>query len=161
MVGIPYDDVDTWRGPYPPEVLAEQFDQVAKGWGLGLEQLRRAVSQAPPAQREATTAELRFAQTAALLFESAANQVRFVLHRDAESLEGAHAEAHRAAIVRIARREMEMAKELFGLAREDSRIGFEAANHYFFLPIDLMEKVVNCEYVINRCQESRHQGHAR
>ena len=34
------------------------------------------------------------------------------------------------------------------LAKEDSRIGFEASNQYHYLPLDLVEKVVNCEYVL-------------
>ena len=32
----------------------------------------------------------------------------------------------------------------------DSRIGFEASNHYYYSLNDLIEKMVNCENVIDR-----------
>ena len=35
MTGIPYDDLKAWRGPYPAEVFAAQFEKVAQGWQLG------------------------------------------------------------------------------------------------------------------------------
>lgn len=31
----------------------------------------------------------------------------------------------------------------------DSRIGFEATNQYYYLPQDLVEKVVNCEVILS------------
>ena len=27
------------------------------------------------------------------------------------------------------------------------RVGYEAANHYFYVPLDLVEKVINCEHI--------------
>ena len=47
----------------------------------------------------------------------------------------------------ITEEELRLAVELFSLARADSRIGFEAANQYFYLPVDLMEKAVNCDFI--------------
>ena len=43
--------------------------------------------------------------------------------------------------------ETDAAVALYQLAKEDSRIGYEASNHYFYVPLDLVEKVVNCEYL--------------
>ena len=43
--------------------------------------------------------------------------------------------------------EINLAKELFAITRRDSRIGFEASNQYYYVPQDLMEKVINCEFV--------------
>jgi len=34
------------------------------------------------------------------------------------------------------------------LSRRDSRIGFEASNHYYYFPLDFVEKVINCEYIL-------------
>ena len=61
-------------------------------------------------------------------------------------------EARIDAIKRIAADEIENAKRLFGLTREDLRIGFEASNHYYYLPLDLVEKVVNCEHILKTCR---------
>ncbi|HCF94668.1 MAG TPA: hypothetical protein DEW46_06380, partial [Verrucomicrobia bacterium] len=44
--------------------------------------------------------------------------------------------------------EIEVAKTLWSQARADSRIGYEASNHYFYLPIDLVEKVLNCQHLL-------------
>ena len=33
--GYPYDDLTQWRGPYPAETLATQFEKVAAGWRSG------------------------------------------------------------------------------------------------------------------------------
>ena len=81
MWGLPYDDVNGWRGPYPAEVLAAQFEKIAQGWQPGLEELRRAVEAAPEAQRAEVRADLQFAQAAAIQFQSVSNQTRFVSAR--------------------------------------------------------------------------------
>ena len=56
----------------------------------------------------------------------------------------------RSALIRAVEDEIVVAKELFVLARQDSRIGFEASNHYYYVPQDLVEKVVNCQDVLDR-----------
>ena len=43
--------------------------------------------------------------------------------------------------------EISNARELYALAKNDSRIGFEASNHYFYVPLDLAEKVINCHWI--------------
>jgi hypothetical protein len=50
---------------------------------------------------------------------------------------------------RIVRDEIAVAREAFELARADSRLGFEAATQYFYLPADLAEKVINCRYLLD------------
>ena len=35
------------------------------------------------------------------------------------------------------------------LQRLDSRLGFEASNHYFFVPVDLAEKMLNCQDLLD------------
>jgi hypothetical protein len=42
-----------------------------------------------------------------------------------------------------------LARELFTLASQDSRIGFEASNHYYYVPLDLVEKVINCRALLD------------
>jgi hypothetical protein len=44
--------------------------------------------------------------------------------------------------------EMVLARQLFTLAAEDSRIGFEPSCQYFYLPLDLVEKVINCRWLL-------------
>jgi hypothetical protein len=41
------------------------------------------------------------------------------------------------------------------VAAADSRLGYEPSNHYFYVPLDLMEKVVNCEHVRSQLQPNK------
>ena len=50
-------------------------------------------------------------------------------------------------MARIARSEARLARALDDLALDDSRIGFESSNQYYYMPLDLVEKVVNCESI--------------
>ena len=154
MVGFPYDDVDGWRGPYPADVLATQFAKVASGWQRGLPPLSEAVRHTPPDRRAEAEAQLRFARAAWLHFRAVANQVRFTIARNAlPAKEKAPDGKRRAALIttmrRAARDEIDVAREVFRLAKQDSRIAYEASNHYYYLPIDLVEKVINCRYVLD------------
>ena len=111
-----------------------QWRKVADGWAGGLAALDHARTVAPAPALEA---EWRVAEAAGLHFRSVANQVEFVLVR-----------GHDAARTReLLADEEALARRLFDLADADSRIGFEATNHYFYRPLDLVEKVVNCRHL--------------
>jgi len=153
MWGLPYDDLNGWRGPYPPEIFADQFEKMAAGWRTGIAELQMAVEKTPPDRRTDAQTDLRFAQAAGIHFQSVANQARFVLARDALAKLPATAPAQegqrlRAKIQRRLESEITLARDLHALAREDSRIGFEPSCHYFYLPLDLVEKVVNCRWLL-------------
>ncbi len=150
MVGIPYDDVDGWRGPYSPAVLAEQFEKVAAGWAEGLEHFDKAVEASTGENRELARADSRIAQAAYLHFASVANQTRFVIARDELHQPDLSPQRRRALQMHIGRlldEESSLARRLFAITQQDSRIGFEASNHYFYVPLDLVEKVINCEFL--------------
>ena len=150
MVGIPYDDLEGWRGPYPPEILAEQFEKVATTWEAGLEHFEQAVEAAPDDKRATAESDLGLARAAYLHFASVGNQIRFVLARDAlrqPDLSSNDKQKLRKQIHQLLEQEITLACELFTLVQKDSRIGFEASNHYFYVPLDLMEKVINCDFL--------------
>lgn len=142
MTGIPYDDLKSWRGPYPPETFITQFDRLAKGWQQGIDHLARAVADAPQPNRSAAQADLRLARATHAIFRSVRNQARFVLLRN-------HPKSNAPALVALLNDEMSAAESLYHLAKDDSRIGFEAANQYFFVPNDLLEKLVQCQFLKN------------
>ena len=54
----------------------------------------------------------------------------------------------------IAEAEIELAQRQYMIARHDSTIGYEASNHYYYRPLDLLEKVLNCREVIDRLRQS-------
>jgi hypothetical protein len=55
---------------------------------------------------------------------------------------------------KIAEWEIELAKRQYFLARQDSTIAYEASNHYYYRPLDLVEKVINCRHAISLLEES-------
>jgi len=156
MTGFPYDDLDTWRAIYPPEVFAGQLEKVAEGSDRALAALKAAVaadrSHRTPTQQQALAEELSAAEAAAIHFRTTANQARFVMARAA--LLAAHsaeeAQPHIETLERLLRSEMALARRLHELQGRDSRLGFEASNHYFYVSVDLAEKVLNCQDLLER-----------
>ena len=108
----------------------------------------------PPNRRAENQAELRLARAADLHFQTVANQARFVMARDTLAdtrhplLAGGTPPAGRSRCGGIAGSEIALARELFTLTRQDSRIGFEPSCQYFYLPLDLVEKVINCRWIL-------------
>jgi hypothetical protein len=151
MTGIAYDDLQAWRGPYEPEVFAGQFAKVAEAWRPGLDELGQAVSSTPANLAGDARAELCFARAAYWHFLSVANQARFTAARSALSA-ASNTPSQRLALVSAMKQaiaaELQAAGALWRVARENSCIGYEAANQYFYLPIDLLEKVVSCQYLM-------------
>ncbi|HEX2748831.1 MAG TPA: hypothetical protein VHM91_12575, partial [Verrucomicrobiales bacterium] len=80
--------------------------------------------------------EVRFAEACAIHWGSAATQARYIMARDAGG--------DRRLFVR---QEKDAARQLHALQSEDSRIGFEASNQYYYVPLDLVEKVIHCRWL--------------
>ena len=43
--------------------------------------------------------------------------------------------------------EREVTEWLLPIVRNDATIGYESSNHYFYIPQDLVEKLINLHYV--------------
>ena len=69
-------------------------------------------------------------------YKSTLNQIDFVMKRR-ENL----------SCKEIYQDEISLAVTEWNIMRNDSRIGYEASNHYYFTFNDLMEKVINCAYL--------------
>lgn len=156
MVGFAYDDLAAWRSIYPAPVFIAQMQKVAEGFSKGANYLREACAQsskqAQPEQRNALMAEADVMAAAGIHWQSVANQARFVVARDAlaKAADAAAAEPLLFELERVLLAEIDLARQLHALQSRDSRIGFEASNHYFYVPIDLAEKVLNCRDLLNR-----------
>ena len=86
------------------------------------------------------------AEAAAIHFRSAANQARFVQARRTLAVAKDATESGSALKVleTTLKNEIALAKKLYAIQSRDSRIGFEASNQYYYVPMDLAEKVLNC-----------------
>lgn len=143
MMLFPYDDFRAWCGDYPPETVQKQFAKLAALWNNGLTTLRRVLPDVVAHKRRLAELDLAIAETCYHHFQSTANQLEFYILReksaDKESL---------ARMRVIAEQEIELARRQYPIARDHSVIAYEASNHYYYTPLDLVEKVLNCREVI-------------
>ena len=129
MIGFPYDDLDGWRAIYPADIYESQMQKVAKGMELAVEKFEEI---------EACGEMAANAKAAACKMRSVCNHIQFVRARDA---------GDRAKMVESVSNERENVARLMALRQQDSRVGFEASNHYFYTALDLVEKLVNLDWV--------------
>jgi hypothetical protein len=165
MVGFPYDDLEAWQAVYPPEVFIAQFEKVAGGFESALARLKAALASATvdaqTPERQALASEINVAEAAAIHFRSVANQARFLLARRALAAAESPAAAGPALVELegLLEAEMALARRLYAIQIVDSRIGFEASNQYFYVPIDLAEKVLNCYDLLTRWLPAQRAKH--
>ena len=157
MVGFPYDDLDAWRAVYPPEVFIGQFEKVATGFERAHANLAAAFEacrgKLTAEQRTAALQELSVGEAAAIHFRSVANQARFVLARrrlKAGEVPGRCRSPPARNWNGCCGRRLALARRLHAIQSRDSRIGFEASNQYYYVPVDLAEKVINCQDLLTR-----------
>ena len=134
MTGFPYDDLTKWRRAYPEEIFEEQFARLSKGWKEGLDTLD-TIEFATDKVRELRL----FARAALSHFASTYNHIRFLRARE---------RGDKDEILAILAEEEQALFNLAEARRQDCRVGFEAANHYFYTVRDLQEKLLN----LNDCR---------
>ncbi|MBQ2986074.1 MAG: hypothetical protein IJE23_01180 [Tyzzerella sp.] len=145
MVGYPYDDINGWRSIYPADVYEDEYRQLVKGWEEGTTELLVYMG-----QNGELDDMILMAQVVLCQYESAYHHIQFVNRRD-KMLENTVSSAEekeklQCEMLRIVREEMETVQTLIDLRLQDSRIGFESSNHYFYTLQDLKEKMINLAY---------------
>jgi hypothetical protein len=148
MIGFPYDDLKTWRGPYPENVFISQLQKLTDTWSKGLAGLKQAADSAPQEKSQPAHRDLRLAQAAHLHFASVAAQSQFIQTRNALSTPTTDRPKLITELRQLLTEEATRARDLYYLQQQDSRIGFEASNQYYYLPRDLQEKFLNCQYLL-------------
>ena len=141
MITFPYDDVESWRGPYAENELQEQFELLADKWQIGVAELDRVRAEDLGGRLES---EWRVAAACGLHFRSAANQIRYVRSRESDATSALAA----------VRDEIATARALRALVLEDSRLGFEATAQYIYTELDLLEKMLNCLSILGELPSS-------
>ena len=131
MTGFALDELDRWRGIYPREVYINQLKLLSEKWELGLKEIKDM----PDCEFT------QMAWAAYALFRTSYLQTKFIMSRDS---------GNRAGMSEVLDEEIQMALLMYKLMSQNSKIGFEAANHYYFNKGMLAEKVVCCEYLKNR-----------
>ncbi|MBI4910286.1 MAG: hypothetical protein HY820_42105 [Acidobacteria bacterium] len=142
MILFPHDLYKRWCGPYPPATVIAQFRKIAAGWQQGLAAWDQVLRAASPAKRVNAVFDHEIALTCQHHWESVANQVEFHLLRDAPRPDKTRMRA-------IVEAELAIAARQYDMARRNSTIAYEASNHYYYRPLDLAEKVLNCRWILD------------
>ena len=163
--GHPLDDLDTWRAVYPPDVFIGQLEKVADGFDQTIAALcaeTRGVV-AGRAEKAALASEIGVAEACAVHYRSVAHQARFVAVRN--QLRRADTSDQAAPLLDVLettlKSEVALAVRLHAIQCRDSRIGFEAACQYLYVPMDLGEKVINCRYLLSHWLPSQRKRFGR
>jgi hypothetical protein len=131
-------------------VVQKQFTKLADLWKTGLSSMQAGMKRASLRKRAAAEQDFAIALTCYNHFKSVANQVEFYLLRDKLALErGEDLSKAKARMREIVRDEMQLAREQYDVATRHSIIGYEASNHYYYRPLNLVEKVLNCQQVLD------------
>ncbi len=146
MVGMPYDAVKTWCSIYPLEIWVNQMKKVAKGFALGSKHFKQAEIKATGIFAKNIHTEWIRCEVARIHFSSSAQQALFYEARNRwlkEKDPKAVSEMRAAAM-----EELKLMKEILPLVKEESTIAYESSNHYFYLPIDLLEKYISIQFAL-------------
>jgi hypothetical protein len=156
MMLFPYDDYTKWVGRYPVRTVQQQFEKMAELWKIGLDNFRQALPLVEEHKKKMGHSDFGIAETCYLHFQSVANQISFYLLRDEwKQAEPSARPMIAARMAKLTQAEVELAKRQFPIARDDSMIGYEASNHYYYRPLDLIEKVLNCNRIIDELHRSQ------
>lgn len=137
MVGQPYDDLDKWRSIYPQAVFIDQLRRLDALWQKGLQVLQQALntSERTPALEMLWDC----ARVCGNHFRSAYLECVFIRERN----EGVFRED-------IVAQEAELALQEAAIMAHNPTIGYESSNHYFYTRQSLLEKVLNCHYLLKQ-----------
>ncbi len=138
MTCFPYDDLKTWRAVFPEDVFENQFKIITDEW-------RRAINimEAYKGEKNEAFDELCDMMLGSYVhYMTNLNLTRFVRRRN-ECLERGFTDADYAYILDVLACEEENVVTTIKLQSRESRLGFEAANHYCFTRQDLTEKLLN------------------
>lgn len=140
-----YDSLD-WTQPFGPKIVADLFEKMASGWNAGLKELEGLMNDVPASQRHQVAKDIGVCRAIGLYFRSIANQVRFHASRQhwKTSLAGLNT------MKLLVKDEITAARQFLEVCSQDSRLGFEASLGYLYLPLDIREKLVACQYVIEK-----------
>ena len=147
MITFPYNCSKEWYSPLSEAQFLTHFQVISNEWISATETLKQAVG----ASRinEPLKELIRVMETIGSHFKSTYLQTRFIGLRKHLS-ESDTPDSDRDEMIALLKEDAALAIKIHRFACEDARIGFEPAQHYFFRPLDLVEKVVNCDYIINK-----------
>ncbi len=140
MIGPPYDHLDGWRSTYySRELYARQLKRLSERWKDGLPLLEKAF-----AGKELTPAARLLFDCAEITYLHYASSYNHVLQ-----VEGREAGKSSRELADVILSDEAFALREAVLMQRNPTIGYESSNHYLFTVTDMVEKIVNCRYLID------------
>ncbi len=130
IVSFTFDDYENWTWHYGPDVHLRQMKSLLRGLSRGVRLLEEMPSRSPKA-----TELLLFGRVMRNHFEAE------ILHTEYAILKRDFA-ANARKILRVVRKAERNTQELMTLRECDTRIGYEASNHYFYIKSNFAEKLL-------------------
>jgi len=137
MIGFPYDDINSWRSIYPVDIYENQMLKVADGMNEALKKFNEIENSGNKLLDEI----ILNVEAASYKMRSVCNHIKFVTSRNSKDAAG---------MLEAIESEKKNVICLIKLREKDSRIGFEASNHYFYTIQDLLEKLINLDWCLNK-----------
>lgn len=132
MVGFSFDDVDSWVGYHDKSEYFALLEKLLDKWEQGLALLENKSG-------NTEFCELcRYAELVYVSLKSTCVQTEFNAIRES---------GNKQAILDILDKETALTKRHFALASQDSRIGYEASNHYYYTQNSFLEKLLNLNHL--------------
>ena len=135
MVCFAFDDYENWIKPYSIDIYLSQYDKLLNLWSQGLDELEK-LKETPLIK------ELKiYAKAAYSHFQSDYFQTKFsVFKRDILN--------NRKEIMSVLLQERVNTENLLTLYYQNSKVGFEASNHYYYTERNLLEKIINLDTLV-------------
>jgi hypothetical protein len=133
------DDWKRWTPPYPPALMVKLLRHLCERWEDGMKDLREAAVRSDGARRRLAERDLGVAWMVGYYYRAYADALDFYAARDAGDMDGMR---------RFALAEIKATEEALRRVRADSRLGWEAELQYFYRPLDVLERLVSLDAVI-------------
>ena len=155
MMLFPYDDYKSLGRALSAGDRGEAIREDGHDVGARSGEFREALLRVPAYKRATAQKDLGIAETCHLHFRSVANQIRFYsLRTQWESANSQDRPRVAALMIEIVEDEIRLARRQYAISRQDSAIGYEASNQYYYRPLDLVEKVLNCQQIIEELRKA-------
>ena len=144
MTGFPYDDLEWWRSRFPRDTYMKQLRLMSEQWHSGAKILRALCENSEdPILRELWDC----VEACDCHFRSMYLQCQFICLRDGYVTEDS------LSIREVLEEEKTISLRTAIVQTRNATIGYESANHYFYYQNALLEKMINCEYLMDKMQE--------
>lgn len=132
MVCYSFDDWETWSNPYGIDIYLRQMESLTTKWKVALDLLEDIDG------NSAVKEFISCARACYCHFLSAYNLAAFSKYK-------LKLEENRQVLLDLIESEKQVTKTLYNLISNDTKIGFEMTNHYYYCGNTLLEKLLNLD----------------